>query len=101
MPIQRDAEPHVGVPEGKRQKSAWTTQECARGQKVGEVVWPAACSMFVDLQDQRDNYYDVMTTTAVPAAQLDFCDVYCGPMDTVIEEAPSACLYEYKRYPEE
>ena len=57
--------------------------------------------MFADLQDQRDNYYDVMTTTAVPAAQLDFRDTYRGPMDTVIEEAPSACLYEYEKYPEE
>ena len=57
--------------------------------------------MFADLQDQQENYYDVITTTAVPAAQLDFSDTYRGPMDTVIKEAPPACLYEYKRYPEE
>ena len=73
---------------------AGTGRKPAVRRKVGEVDWPAACSMFADLQDQRENYYDVMTTTAVPAAQLNFRDVYRGPMDTVIEEAPSACLYE-------
>ena len=80
---------------------AGTGRKPAGRRKVGEVDWPAACSMFADLQDQRENYYDVMTTTAVPAAQLDFTDIYRGPMDTVIEEAPEACLYEYDTYPEE
>jgi hypothetical protein len=42
-----------------------------------------------------------MTTTATPATMLDMRDVYRGPMDPVIEEAPSACLYEYEVYPEE
>ena len=80
----------------KNAPCAYKNAPCA-----GEVDWPAACSMFADLQDQRENYYDVMTTTAVPAAQLDFTDIYRGPMDTVIEEAPEACLYEYDTYPEE
>ena len=49
--------------------------------------------------DQTDNYFAVMSTTALPATGLDLRDTYRGPMDTVLEEIPKAVLYE--NYPEE
>ena len=49
--------------------------------------------------DQTDNYFAVMSTTAIPAAGLDMRDRYRGPMDTVLEEIPESVSYEY--YPEE
>ena len=101
VPVQNSHATARECAEGREVKPAWAARECAERREAGEVDWPAACSMFADLQDQRDHYYNVMTTTAVPAAQLDFTDGYRGPMDTVIEDAPEACLYEYDTYPEE
>ena len=49
--------------------------------------------------DQTDNYFAVMSSTALPATELDMRDRYRGPMDTVLEEIPEAVLYE--TYPEE
>ena len=45
--------------------------------------------------DQRDHYYSVMTTTAVPATGLDLGDCFRGPTDTILEGVPGAVLYEH------